>query len=118
MIGDSVATLFKDDTRRERDKCCKSKDQQDAHRAPLFPLLLTAALRRTRGIGSTTFFMPWEGSARLIDQPETDEPQGSYQQITRSQARVDDRCGELGADDGDHENADDQHAFKHQLQRS
>src|SRR5258708_9728776 len=108
MIGDSVATLFKDDTRRERDKCCKSKDQQDTHRAPLFPLLLTAALRRTRGIGSTTFFLPWEVSASLIDQPETDEPQASYQQITRSQAPVDDRWGELVPHNGDHDRRNNQ----------
>jgi hypothetical protein len=32
MIGDSVATLFKDNTRRQGDKCCKRKDQQDTRR--------------------------------------------------------------------------------------
>src|SRR5579859_5604559 len=116
MIGNSTATILKDHSRDKRDKRCESKDQQNACCPPLVPLLLLTALCRARGVGSTPFFLPREVLTRLSNQPQTNGPCCSYQQIAGSQTCDYERLGELCPHDGDHQDAHDQHPFKYELQ--
>src|SRR5215468_12610506 len=98
MICDSASAFFKCHTREECNDRCSDENGDHAGRTPFFTLVLSLLFFGIdSGIRSVALLLPGQISARLLDKPDANYPYSHNQEITRRQARENERLWQLRA---------------------